>query len=255
MLPVVLVVLAFAGAFLSGLVGVGGAIIMIPLLLFVPPLLGLDDLGIATVAGITMVQVVAASLSGLVGHRGRIDRPLFVALGPSMVVTSFAGGYASGLVEPIVLEAVFAAMASLAAVMMLTLRGRTAHEVDGGVAFNRPAAVAAAAAVGFSAGLVGAGGAFFLVPVMLYGLRVPVRVTVATSLAVVAAAGGAGLAGKIAANQVDWFLAALLVIGALPGARLGAAVSRRVSTTRLVGVLGVVIAVVAVRMWIQVLAG
>jgi uncharacterized membrane protein YfcA len=150
---------------------------------------------------------------------------------------------------------VFAAMASLAAVMMLTLRGRTAPEVDGRVAFNRTAAVAAAAVVGFSAGLVGAGGAFFLVPVMLYGLRVPVRVTVATSLAVVAVAGAAGLLGKVAANQVDWFLAGLLVLGALPGARLGAAVSRRVSTGGLVGVLGVVVAAVAVRMWLEVVAG
>jgi uncharacterized membrane protein YfcA len=172
-----------------------------------------------------------------------------------MVVASFAGGFASGIVEPVVLEAVFAAMASLAAVMMLTLRGRTAPEVDGGVPFNRAAAVVAATVVGFSAGLVGAGGAFFLVPVMLYGLRVPVRVTVATSLAVVAVAGAAGLAGKVLANQVDWFLAGLLVLGALPGARLGAAVSRRVSTSGLVVALGAVVAVVAVRMWLEVLGG
>jgi uncharacterized membrane protein YfcA len=231
-LPVVLIALGFAGALLSGLVGVGGAIVMIPLLLFVPPALGLEDLGIATVAGITMVQVVAAALSGLVGHRGRIDRPLLIALGPSMVVASFAGGFASGFVAPIVLKAVFAAVASLAAVMMLVLRDRTPAEADGRVAFNRRAAIAAAAGVGFSAGLVGAGGAFFLVPVMLYGLRVPVRIAVATSLAVVAAAGLAGLAGKVAANQVDWFLAGLLVIGALPGARLGATISGRVSTVR-----------------------
>jgi uncharacterized membrane protein YfcA len=253
MLPFVLLALAFGGAFLSGLVGVGGAIIMIPLLLFVPPLLGLGDLGIATVAGITMVQVVAAALSGLLGHRGRIDRHLFIALGPSMVVASFGGGYASGFVEPVVLEAVFAGMATVAAVMILGLRHRTSPEAEGRVAFNRPLAVAAAGGVGFSAGLVGAGGAFFLVPVMLYGLRVPVRITVATSLAVVAAAGVAGLAGKIVTNQVDWFLAALLVAGALPGARLGAAVSRRASTARLVGVLGVVIAFVAARMWWAVL--
>jgi uncharacterized membrane protein YfcA len=68
-------------------------------------------------------------------------------------------------------------------------------------------------------------------------------------------AGTAGLAGKVFANQVDWLLAGLLVLGALPGARLGAAVSRRVSTGGLVGVLGVVVAAVAVRMWIQVLGG
>lgn len=87
---------------------------------------------------------------------------MLVALGPGMVVASFAGGFASGFVAPMVLEAVFAAMASLAAVMMLVLRDRTAPEIDGRVAFNRAAAIAAATGVGFSAGLVGAGGAFFL---------------------------------------------------------------------------------------------
>ena len=57
-----LVALGFGGAFLSGLVGVGGAIVMIPLLLYVPPLVGLEDLGIKAVAGITIVQVFAASV-------------------------------------------------------------------------------------------------------------------------------------------------------------------------------------------------
>ena len=39
-LEIALFVLAFCGAFVSGLVGVGGAIVMIPLLYYVPPLLG-----------------------------------------------------------------------------------------------------------------------------------------------------------------------------------------------------------------------
>ncbi|MEX1169409.1 MAG: sulfite exporter TauE/SafE family protein, partial [Chloroflexota bacterium] len=117
---------------------------------------------------------------------GGIDRRLFVALAPPMVIASFGGAYISKFVDPIVLEATFAGMATLAAVMTLVLRGRTAP--DGGtVDVNRVVAVGAGSGVGFVAGLVGAGGAFFLIPVMLYGMRIPVRVTVGTSLAVVAA--------------------------------------------------------------------
>ena len=52
----VLFVLGAVGAFVSGLVGVGGAIVMIPLLLYVPPLLGVGALDIKAVAAITMVQ-------------------------------------------------------------------------------------------------------------------------------------------------------------------------------------------------------
>ena len=90
---------------------------------------------------------------------------------------------------------------------------------------------------------------------MLYGLRIPVRVTVGTSLAVVAASAAAGLLGKVATDQVDWVLALALVLGALPGARAGSFVSRRTSTDRLVAVLGVAIALVAVRVWLDVLTG
>lgn len=253
LLHVLLAGLAFGGAFLSGLVGVGGAVVMIPLLLYVPPFAGLAPLGIKTVAGITMVQVFASSLVGILGHRERIHRPLALALGPGMVVASFAGGIASAAVEPIVLEVVFATMAAVAAAIMLVLRHRTAPEGDGPVAFNAPLALVVGLLVGFAAGLVGAGGAFFLIPVMLYVLRIPVRATVGTSLVVVAASATAGMAGKVLGGQVDWSLAAALVAGALPGARLGAIVSKRTSTDRLVAVLGIAIAIVSARMWADIL--
>src|SRR6266508_6844532 len=129
-----LAVLGFAGAFLAGLVGVGGAIVMIPLLLYVPPLVGMAALDIKTVAGITMVQVTAAAFAGLVGHLEGFDRRLFVALAPAMVVASFGGAFLSKFVDPIVLEAVFAGIATLAAVMTLALRKRAAPD-GGGVAF------------------------------------------------------------------------------------------------------------------------
>ncbi len=248
-----LAVLGLAGAFLSGLVGVGGAIVMIPLLLYVPPLLGLADLGIRTVAAITIVQVTAASLAGLAGHVGGVDRRLFASVGLSMIVAAFLGGLASAFVEPAILEAVFASMALAAAAMMLLLRNRTAPDSHVAPPFNVPLAIAIGAAVGLMAGLIGAGGAFILIPLMLYVLRIPLRVVVGTSLAIVAASAIAGLVGKVATGQVDWLLAAALVVGALPGGRLGSYVSRRTRVTWLATILGIVIALVAVRMWYEIL--
>lgn len=248
-----LALLGFGGAFLSGLVGVGGAIVMIPLLLYVPPLAGLPELGIRTVAAITIVQVVAAALAGLAGHVGGVNRRLFLSVGLSMVVASLIGGVASAVVQPAILEAVFASMALAAAVMMFTLRGRTAPESDAALRFNIPLAVGIGATVGLLAGLVGAGGAFILIPLMLYALRIPMRVVVGTSLAIVAASALSGLAGKAVTGQVDWFLAAGLVVGALPGGRLGSFVSRRTRVAWLATILGLVIAFVAVRMWFDIL--
>ena len=49
-----LLTLGFVGAFVAGLLGVGGAIVMIPLLLYAPPLLEVGTLDVKAVAGVTM---------------------------------------------------------------------------------------------------------------------------------------------------------------------------------------------------------
>src|SRR5882672_9300971 len=64
-----LVLLGFTGAIVAGLLGVGGAIVMIPLLLYVPSLLGVGALDMRNVAGVTMVQVFVAAVSGMIAHR------------------------------------------------------------------------------------------------------------------------------------------------------------------------------------------
>lgn len=249
-----LIGLGFGAAFLSGLVGVGGAVVLIPLLLYVPPLLGLVPLGIKTIAGITIVQVTAAALSAASGHRGsgHVDRRLVMTLGPTMIVGSFIGAFASAFAAPIVLEAVFAGLALFAAVLMLGLRNRAPADVEGPPGFDRRVGVAVGAIVGVLAGFIGAGGAFFLAPVLLHGLRIPMRFVVGSSVGIVAISSGAGLLGKALTGQVDWLLAAALVVGALPGGRVGALISRRTTPYRLGVVLGIVILIVAVRMWLDI---
>ena len=250
-----LIAIGFFAAFMSGLVGVGGAVLLIPLLLYLPPLFGFDAIPIKTVTGITIVQVTGAALSAGLAHLddGRVDRPLFVVVGLSMAVCAFLGALLSAVVPGLVLEATFATMALVAAAVMLLLRNRTPPEVDGAPTFNRPLAFGLGAGVGFLAGMVGAGGAFILIPALLYIVRIPLRVTIGTSLWIVVAASIAGLVGKAVTGQIDWPLAFALLAGALPAGVLGAVVSRRTHPSRLATVLGLMIALVAVRMWIDVL--
>src|SRR5438045_6599989 len=92
-----LVLLGGVGAFVAGLVGVGGAIVMIPLLLYVPPLLGVGRLDVKTVAAVTMVQVFVAAVSGVIVHRRRrAVRPDLALLGGlAMAVGSLIGAVSS----------------------------------------------------------------------------------------------------------------------------------------------------------------
>ena len=116
-------------------------------------------------------------------------------------------------------------------------------------ALNRPLAVGLGTLVGLVLGLIGAGGGFLLVPLMVYGLGVPVRTAVGSSLAIVALGGLGGMIGKAASHQVTWMFALALIVGALPGAYLGAATSRRLSPDTLARILGILLAFVAVQMW------
>jgi uncharacterized membrane protein YfcA len=253
----VLTTLGFGGAFVAGLVGMGGAVLMVPLLLYVPPLVALPPLDIHVASGITTVQVAAAGLTGMLAHRrvGHVDTTLIAVLGVALTLGSLVGGFISARIPADILSAVFASLAATAAGLML--RGKQQAVDDGRErldALNRPLAVGLGTLVGVVLGLIGAGGGFLLVPLMVYGLGVPVRTAVGSSLAIVALGGVGGMIGKAASHQVMWMFALALVVGALPGAHLGAATSRRLSPDTLARILGLLLVFVAVQMWLQLVA-
>jgi len=256
-LVVTLVALGFAGSFVSGLLGVGGAIVTIPLLYYVPPLLGVGSLDIKHVAGVTMAQVLAASVLGAWTH-GRdamVHRTLAVVGGSAMAAGSLVGAIGSRYASGRALLAIFAVMTTVALPLMFVRPAEPFAASGPGLhrPFNRPAAVAFPGSIGLASGLVGAGGAFLLVPVLIAILRIPVRVTIGTSLAMTSASAAMGFIGKVSTGQVPLVPALAVVAGSLTGAPLGAKLSRRVPVTFLRLLLAAFIAAVTARVWSDVL--
>ena len=253
----VLFVLGAVGAFISGLLGVGGAIVMIPLLLYGPPLLGVGMLDVRSVAAITMVQVFVASVSGVLAH-GRhraVNGRLAAVGGAAMGAGSLAGAVASHYVPQRWLLVVFALMVTVAFLLMF-LPEPAPDPAEPAVVKEYRAWLTAltAGAVGIAAGLVGAGGAFLLVPLLLVVVGVPLRVTIGSSLAITAAAATAGMIGKAVTGQIPLSPAMIVAAGALPGAQLGAVTSRRLSGVALKRALLAVIVLTGVKVWWHVLA-
>src|SRR5262245_4754770 len=92
-----LVGLGFIGAFISGLIGRGWALALRPLLLYVPPLLGVGSIDIKHVAGVTMAQVLAAALVGAWTH-GRsamVHGRLAATAGTATALAALIGAVAS----------------------------------------------------------------------------------------------------------------------------------------------------------------
>jgi uncharacterized membrane protein YfcA len=256
-LGLTLFLLGAAGAFVAGLLGVGGAVVMIPLLLYVPPLLQVGHLDMTVIAGVTMVQVFVAAVSGMLAHRrSRAVRGELVWIGGlSMAVGSLGGALASAYASHRLLMVVFALMTTAAIGLVAA-----SMETFGLLRFapterwSRRRVAVIATAVGTGAGLVGAGGAFLLVPLLSMVVGVPLRITIGSSLGITALAATAGFVGKAATGQVPWLLAVTVSAGAMPGAQLGAYVSRRLPLPALRAALFVVVAVTAFGAWWDVFA-
>src|SRR5262249_11366267 len=159
-------------------------------------------------------------------REGFVDRRIVTTLGSGMVVGSLVGAIGSRWGHGNVLQGVFAAMAAAAAVLMGF--GRPRLDAGGPVGpWGAPLGFILGLAGGVLAGMVGAGGAFLLLPLMLYVLHVPARSAVGSSLGVVAIGATAGAIGKLITGQIPGWPALALVAGALPAAQLGAATSKR----------------------------
>ena len=238
--------------FLSGLLGIGGGIVMFPLLLYLPPVLGFEGIGVKSITGLTMIQGFFASLSAMLFyHRHQlVNKALVLTLGLSLFLSSLIGSFASKAVPDKPLLFIFGLLAFTASVMMLFPRSYARDDLtEDRVDFHRPAAVLIGVTLGFLIGLVGQGGAFILIPLLLYILKIPLRVALGSTLAIGLFSSSAGLVGKVATGQVPFDMAAPLLLGAVPTAQLGGAVGKKTKTQFLRWLLAVLVSAAAIKVW------
>lgn len=222
-----IIVLFFIGliaSFVSGMLGIGGSIINYPLLLYIPVLLGVGSLSSSEVAGILAIQVFFSTIGGMWAYRkdGYLNKSLILTMGISVLVGSFIGGFGSDLLSDSNINLVYAMLATIAAVMMFVPKQHVEDKENSQVEFNHLIAVISAFIVGLGAGIVGAAGAFLLVPIMLVILKIPTRVTIASSLAITFLSSIGSAIGKIITDQVLYGPAAVMIIASLIAAPIGA---------------------------------
>jgi uncharacterized protein len=253
-LIIVLFILGFIGSFLSGMLGVGGAIINYPLILFIPPLLGLVAFTAHDVSGIVAAQVFFATLSGIFAYRngGCLNKGLILYMGISILLGSLMGGYGSQYLSGESVNFVYGILALFAVILMFVPK----KEKDGlgeQLQYSRILAVSLSFIVGIGAGIVGAGGAFLLVPIMLTVLNIPLRVTIATSLAITFMSSIGSVTGKLLSNQILLFPSLIIIIASIIAAPLGAKIGQKMNAKILKWILLAVILATAIKVWSEIL--
>ncbi len=242
--------------FLSGLLGIGGGIIMFPILFYLPPVLGFEGIDVKSITGLTMIQGFFASLSAMLFYNKQrlVNKTLVLTLGPSLFLSSLIGALTSKMIPDKPLLFIFALLALIASVMMFLPRSYARdHFTEDRVDFNKTTAIIIGIFLGVFLGMVGQGGAFIIIPILLYILKIPLRVALGSMLAIGLFSSTAGLAGKIATSQVPFYMAVTLLIGAVPSAQLGGLVSKKTKTQFLRWLLAVIIAGSAIKIWSDIL--
>jgi uncharacterized protein len=286
----VLLILLFGGivGFLSGLVGVGGGFLITPLLIFtgVPPI-------VAVATG--SAQIAGTSASGTYAHwrLGNVDFKMGIFLLAGSWLGGGAGVYVARMLQQggqfgnivtflyvVLLGFIGISMLfeSLYAMRHSASPARTpAHDDKGGlgarlaglaerlpgqtvfpgsglrISFLVPIFVGLG--VGVLTSLMGVGGGFVMVPVMIYLLKMPTRVVVGTSLFQLLFTTAAVSVMQAGVNHaVDPFLALVLIFGSAFGTQWGTQLGVRLAAERLRLVLALVVVAVAVKMLLGLLA-
>ncbi|MBI2171682.1 MAG: sulfite exporter TauE/SafE family protein [Chloroflexi bacterium] len=253
-LGVAVMLLSFGGGAVSGLLGISGAVVMVPVLLYVPPWLGLGQLSVKSVAAIAIVQGLFASSSGVVAHRshGYVNGSIAIIGGMFVAIGALTGGILSRWAPDVLLLTVFALAATLGFVLMV-VSGDGVPVPETGFEFRRPWRLGVFFPEGLMAGMVGVGGGFLITPVLHRIFGVPLRVAIASALAMSWFGAMAGSLGKVATGQVPLLLSVVVVVGAIPGAQLGALVNGRLSRRFLRYLYAVLLVLIALSMWWEVL--
>jgi hypothetical protein len=267
--------MGLAVGFISGMFGIGGGFLMTPLLIF---------LGVAPAVSVASVasHIAASSFSGALSYwrRGALDLPLAFLLLAGGILGTASGVWlftvlrsigqldiTIGVSYVILLNTVGALMIyeSVRAILRahrgkpVELRRPGSHTWIHGLPFKlrfKRSRIYVSAipvcTIGFSIGFVGAimgiGGGFLLVPMLIYFLRVPTNVVIGTSmLLTLVTMATATILHSITNHLVDAVLAAFLMVGGVVGAQFGARAGQRMRGERLRLLLGALVLAVGLR--------
>jgi uncharacterized protein len=258
------ILLFLVGTFSSicgSIVGLGGAFITIPFLLW------LTDLKVEMVAGTSMAVLLMNSLSSVakMSKQKRVDFKSGFLFSVAMIPGSIAGAAFSHLLSGKTYYMVFGAFLICVSLLVLAkpekplgrfLKPTIEREIGGAgeetyrYSYNLAFALTVSLLTGFVSSLLGIGGGSVLVPMMVLFCFFPPHVATATSMFAIMLSSLIGAATHVWLGDVDWRLFPFLAAGAITGGQIGSRVSSKMKGKTILRLLSACLIFVALRlMW------
>ena len=255
-----------AAGMLSGMFGVGGGIIIVPSLIAVYSLIGFNSPYVVHVAIATsLFTIIFTSTSSSYKHstHGNVLWVAALLIGVSSAVTVFLFSKLALILPGDVLKKIFAVVLIMVSVKMLVEK-KPAEEADernceqGSI--KKPYCVLTGVLAGTVAAFTGLGGGIFVIPMLHYVLKVPIRKSIGTSAAAIFITSLSGVisyiinspAGadtmKYSIGIVDALSAAPIVMASIPFAQVGVYVNKKTRSHLLKKLFAGLILIVALKM-------
>ncbi|MEX0751617.1 MAG: sulfite exporter TauE/SafE family protein [Xanthobacteraceae bacterium] len=274
-----LLAMGLAVGFISGMFGIGGGFLMTPLLIFI----GINPgVAVASVAS----HIAASSCSGAISYwrRNAIDPALALMLLAGGVIGTGFGVWLFTLLRALdqldlMIALAYLTLLSIVGALMVLESMRSIIRTRAGmpIALRRPGShvwfhglpfkfrfkrsmiyVSAIPVwvigilIGFIGAIMGIGGGFLLVPMLIYLLRVPTATVIGTSMVLtMVTMASATVLHSVTNHLVDAVLALILIVGGVIGAQFGARAGHKLTGEWLRLLLGLLVLLVGLRFAFQ----
>ena len=223
---IIMLLIGIFGGFISGLVGIGGAIIIYPMLLLLPPLVGLPTYSAYIASGLTSSQVFFSTLSGsFKAYKNKdFSRTLVLNMGSGMIIGSILGAILANLINVQFVNMVYIIIALLALILMfIKVVPSTSH-----IKFNRLLLITIGGIIGLVSGIVGAGGAFILIPLLLVIFKLPMNTVVTNSIVIAFISSIGAFIIKLLQGYIPVNSAIPLILGSILFTPLGMKIGQKI---------------------------
>jgi hypothetical protein len=238
-----------AGLF-SGILGVGGGIVMVPLMVGVLHF----DQHRAHATSLAAIVLIAISGALRFAFAGEVAWAVGLALGVGGIVGSTVGAHLMNRLSPTALRFIFGVIMILAGLRMVfggdPSLGESPDALTGAVI-----GVGIGLVAGLASGIAGIGGGVIMVPAMVFLLGLAQHAAEGTSLLAILFTAVAGTRVNLANQRVDMRHAAIIGLGGIVFAQVGASVALSLSGEVLTKVFGVFVTLAGVRMILKASGG
>jgi uncharacterized protein len=264
----VIILVGLAVGLVSGLIGIGGGVLMVPFLYFFydrPDLFGVvvsPESRVVLAHGTSLFVMMPTALRGaFVYHRAKlVEWRLVWPIGAASIFAALLGARLAVLLPPEVLKTGFGALLIFSGIRLLYRRKAAPAAGESQIRLSLPRTLVTGFLVGLLSALLGLGGGTVAIPLLIYVLKLDVRQVAATSIGIIALTATAGAVGYMITGYAQpglppWSLGYVhlsaglaMFVGAFASVRWGAGLNQRMKPRALELLFGVVFVGIGLRL-------